>query len=326
MTPHVVSGAPPMRSTGQAARWRALKDRVSGRLFLLITLLPLILLVAMLIALIVRTWPILADHSLGALLAGQAWQPWRGVFGFYPFIVGTFWVTLLAMVIAVPPSLLTAIYLVEYARPRTRAVMKLLLDLLAGIPSVVYGVWGVIAIVPFVQKWLAPALSGTLGFLPLFRATNPTGYSLAAGSIVLAVMVTPVIIAVTYEVLQTVPDGLREASLAIGSTRWQMIKYVVLRRAAPGVMAGIVLGFSRAFGETMAVLMVVGNVAKAPTSIFDAAYPLTALIANNFGEMMSVPLYDAALMGAALILLVLVLAFNVASALILRQVIRRSGQ
>ncbi len=276
-------------------------------------------------SLVLRTRPILADNSLGALLSGRVWQPWQKLFGFYPFIAGTFWVTLLAMVIAVPPSLLTAIYLVEYARPRTRAVMKLLLDLLAGIPSVVYGVWGVIAIVPFVQGWLSPALSRTLGFLPLFRATNPTGYSIAAGSIVLAVMVTPVIIAVTYEVLQTVPDGLREASLAIGSTRWQMIKYVVLRQAAPGVIAGIVLGFSRAFGETMAVLMVVGNVAKAPSSIFDAAYPLTALIANNFGEMMSIPLYDAALMGAALILLVLVLAFNIASALVLRQVVRRSG-
>jgi len=325
MTTQALSNARLPKPAPPASRRRRIRDRLSGRLFFLVTVLPLVLLVAMLVALILRTWPILEGNSPAALLAGRVWQPWKGQFGFYPFIAGTFWVTLLAMVIAAPPSLLTAIYLVEYARPRTRAVMKLLLDLLAGIPSVVYGVWGVIAIVPFVQKWLAPALSGALGFLPLFRAANPTGYSLAAGSIVLAVMVTPVIIAVTYEVLQTVPDGLREASLAIGSTRWQMIKYVVLRRAAPGVIAGIVLGFSRAFGETMAVLMVVGNVAKAPSSLFDAAYPLTALIANNFGEMMSVPLYDAALMGAALILLVLVLVFNIASALVLRQVVRRSG-
>lgn len=300
-------------------------DRASGRWFLLATALPLSLLILMLVALVLRARPILEGNSLGALLAGRTWQPWQGRFGFFPFIAGTFWVTFLALVIAVPPSLLTAIYLVEYARPRTKAAMKLLLDLLAGIPSVVYGVWGVIAVVPLVQRWLAPALSGALGFIPLFAATNPTGYSLVAGSTVLAVMVTPVIIAVTYEVLQTVPDGLREASLALGSTRWQMVKHVALRRAAPGVIAGIVLGFSRAFGETMAVLMVVGNVAKAPTSIFDAAYPLTALMANNFGEMMSVPLYDAALMGAALILLLVVLAFNIASALILRQVVRRSG-
>lgn len=325
MTTQAVSSAQPRSSARTASRWRCIWDRVSDPLFLLATALPLFLLIVMLVALVLRTWPILAGDSLGALLGGRIWQPWQKHFGFYPFIVGTFWVTFLALAIAAPPSLLTAIYLAEYAGPKTRAVMKLFLDLLAGIPSVVYGVWGVIAIVPFVQNWLSPALSRTLGFIPLFKATNPTGYSIAAGSIVLAVMVTPVIIAVTYEVLRAVPDGLREASLAIGSTRWQTVKHVVLRQAAPGVIAGIVLGFSRAFGETMAVLMVVGNVPKAPSSIFDAAYPLTALIANNFGEMMSVPLYDAALMGAALLLLLLVLAFNIASALFLRQVVRRSG-
>lgn len=313
-----------VRSTPRA-RARGRRDRISARLFFLFTALPASLLVAMLVALALRARPILAEATPWALLAGRVWQPWQGLFGFYPFISGTFWVTILAMIIAVPPSLLTAIYLAEYARPATRALMKPLLDLLAGIPSVVYGVWGVVTIVPFVQGWLAPALSRALGFVPLFRATNPTGYSIAAGGLVLAVMVMPVIIAVTYEVLQTVPAGLREAALAIGSTRWQMIKFVVLRRAAPGVIAAIVLGFSRAFGETMAVLMVVGNVPAAPQSIFDAAYPLTALIANNFGEMMSIPMYDAALMGAALILLVLVLAFNIASALILRQVTRRAG-
>ena len=309
----------------RALRRRLLRERVSGRLFFLITALPIFLLAAMAVALILRTRPILEGNSLGVLLAGRVWQPWQKLFGFYPFITGTFWVTFLAMAIAAPPALLTAIYLAEYARPRTRAVMKLFLDLLAGIPSVVYGVWGVIAIVPLVQGWLSPALSRLLGFMPLFKATNPTGYSIAAGSIVLAVMVTPVIIAVTCEVLQAVPDGLREASLAIGSTRWQMIKHVVLRQAAPGVLEGIVLGFSRAFGETMAVRRGVGKGHKAPSSTFDAAHPLPPLIANNFGEMMSIPLYDAALMGAALILLLLVLAFNFASALVLRQMVRRLG-
>jgi phosphate transport system permease protein len=138
-------------------------------------------------------------------------------------------------------------------------------------------------------------------------------------------MVTPVIVAVTYEVLQTVPQGLREASLAVGATRWQTIKYVVLPKALPGVIAAIVLGFSRAFGETIAVMMVVGNVPQMPQSIFDAAYPLPALIANNYGEMMSIPLYDAALMGAALILLLVVLAFNLVAVLALRQAARRAA-
>jgi phosphate transport system permease protein len=127
---------------------------------------------------------------------------------------------------------------------------------------------------------------------------------------------------VTYEVLQAVPAGVREASLAVGATRWQTVKYAVLPHVIPGVMAGIVLGASRALGETMAVLMVIGNVARSPTSVFDPAYPLTALIANNYGEMLSIPLYDSALMGAALLLLVIVLLFNLASTLVLRRMIR----
>jgi len=296
---------------------------LAERSVFLLSALPLALILVMLVALILRTRPILATESLWRLLTGETWRPFQREFGFYPFIIGTLWVTGVAMVLAVPPSLLSAIYLVEYARPTTRAVMKPLLDLLAGIPSVVYGVWGVVTIVPWVQKTLAPAAARWLGFIPLFVSDNPTGFSVLAGSIVLAVMVVPVIVAVSYEVMQTVPDGLREASLAIGATRWQTVKHAVLPKALPGVIAGIVLGFSRAFGETMAVLMVVGNVARVPNSIFDPAYPLTALIANNYGEMMSIPLYDAALMGAALVLLLVVVAFNILSALILRQVTRR---
>jgi phosphate transport system permease protein len=135
--------------------------------------------------------------------------------------------------------------------------------------------------------------------------------------VVLAVMVFPIIIAVAQDVIRAVPGGLREASLALGATRWQTVRRVVLRRAWAGVMAAVVLGFSRAFGETMAVLMVVGNMPQVPRSIFDAAYPLTALIANNYGEMMSIPLYDAALLGGALILLLIVLVFNFVARLVL---------
>ena len=229
------------------------------------------------------------------------------------------------MVLAVPPCLLVAIYLVEYAHTPLKTVMKPLLDLLASIPSVVYGVWGLVAIVPWVQSSLSPFLNRWLGFIPLFHSDNPTGFSIISGSIVLAVMVAPFIIAVTYEVMHTVPDGLRHASLAMGATRWQTVRYAVLPQTLPGIVAGIVLGASRALGETMAVLMVVGNVAKVPASIFDPAYPLPALIANNYGEMLSIPLYDAALLGAALVLLLMVLIFNIASTLVLRQILRRSG-
>ena len=299
-------------------------DHVGGRAFLSITAFPLLVVVMMTVALVIRTSPILTTKSIGDLLLGQIWHPMQGEFGFYPFIIGTLWVTLVAMVLAVPPCLLSAIYLAEYACPAIRTVMKPLLDLLAGIPSVIYGVWGLVAIVPWVQTVAAPASKQWLGFLPFFAVNNPTGYSILAGAIVLAVMVAPVIIAVTYEVMQAVPDGLRESSLAVGATRWQTIKYIVIPKAAPGILVGVVLGFSRAFGETMAVLMVVGNVPRVPSSIFDAAYPLTALIANNYGEMLSVPLYDSALMGAALVLLAVILIFNLVSTLLLQYVLVRS--
>ena len=303
---------------------RRQRDKLAARGLFLITLLPLGLVIIITVALTIRAWPILKAHSLWELLSGTTWKPLQGKFGFWPFITGTLWVTIVSVVLAVPPCLLTTIYLAEYARRSTRAVMKPLLDLLAAIPSVVYGVWGMVAIVPFVHSQVAPLLSRTLGFIPLFRVDNPTGFGVLAGSIVLAVMIAPFIIAVTFEVISTVSSGSREASLAVGATRWQTVRYAVLPQVLPGILAGIMLGLSRALGETMAVLMVVGNVVQVPGSIFDAAYPLPALIANNYGEMMSIPLYDAALMGAALILLLIVLLFNVISTIILQRVIGRA--
>jgi phosphate transport system permease protein len=272
-----------------------------------------LLILALIGALSERALPILREHSLKILLFSTTWKPLSGLFGFSPFILSSLWVTLVAMVIAVPLSVLVAIYLAEYARPGTRGVALPIIDLLAGIPSVIYGVWGVILVVPLIQTINTP-LSRKI---PLIQSNNPTGFSILAGGLVLAVMVLPVIISVSEEVIRSVPRGIREASLSLGATRWQTTKHVVLRRARPGILAAIILGFSRAFGETMAVLMVVGNVVQIPKSIFDAAYPLTALIANNYGEMMSVPLYDSALMGAALILLLMVLIFNLLSRLVL---------
>jgi len=313
----------PTSSTSRRAVSRRSLDCWAGRFLFVITLMPIGLTVVVAAALIVRSWPILQSQSLWNLLSGTIWKPLQGQFGFLPFIAGTFWVTLAAILLALPPCLLTAIYLSEYARKSTREVVKPLLDLLAAIPSVVYGVWGMLSIVPWVEKILMPFCKRWLGFIPFLQSDNPTGFGVFSGAIVLAVMITPFIIAVTYEVMTTASRGIREASLAVGATRWQTVKYAVLPHTLPGIAAGIVLGASRALGETMAVLMVVGNVAQVPNSLFDAAYPLPALIANNYGEMMSIPLYDAALMTAALILLVIVLVFNVASTLILRRVMGR---
>ena len=260
--------------------------------------------VALLIAagLLLKSWPILEARPLNELLFSSAWRPSKGEFGFFPFIMGTLWVTVLAGVIALPLSLLTALYLAEYAPGRVRAVVKPALDLLAGIPSVVYGIWGILAL--------------SLGGISI-------GFNVLAGGIVLAVMVVPVVTSVSEEVFRTVPRDIKEASLAVGATRWETAKHVVVRASLPGLAAAVVLGFSRAFGETMAVLMVVGNVARAPSSVMDPAYPLTALIANNYGEMMSVPLYDSALLLAALLLLAVVLVFNLTARVALTRVQRR---
>jgi phosphate transport system permease protein len=301
---------------------RHAKDRLGQWIMALLTLMVGLLVPLMALVLFWRAQPILAAKPLTELLFSTTWHPLKGAFGFYPFIMGTLWVTGVAMLIAVPPSLLTAIYLAEYASVRMRALIKPFIDLLAGIPSVVFGIWGVLTVVPFVGHFISPLLGRWLGFIPFFHTDNPTGYGVLAGSLVLAVMVFPIIIAVAEEVIRAVPQGLREASLALGATRWQTVKHVVLRHSLAGVIAAIVLGFSRAFGETMAVLMVVGNMPIVPRSIFDAAYPLPALIANNYGEMMSIPLYDAALLGAALILLLVVLIFNIASRLVLLRLVR----
>ncbi|MGQ9601387.1 MAG: phosphate ABC transporter permease subunit PstC, partial [Candidatus Bipolaricaulia bacterium] len=219
---------------------------------------------------------------------------------------------------------LVAIYLAEYAHERLRAAVKPLIDLLARIPSVVYGMWGVLVVIPLIKDQLVPFARAHLSSITLFSTANSSGYSVLAGGIVLVVMVFPIIISVSEEVLRAVPQELREASLALEVTQWQTIKHVVLRKALPGVGAAIILGFSRAFGETMAVLMVVGNVASSPASIFDPAYPLPALIANSYGEMMAISLYDSALLLAALVLLLIVLLFTILARIVLLQAVRRA--
>jgi phosphate transport system permease protein len=291
---------------------RRLKDLVASKFMLSTTVFSVSLVFVIAFALIQKSTLILTTHPLNELLFSSSWHPWDGEFGFYPFIVGTLWVTALAMVLSIPPSLLMSVYLAEYAPIKVRGIIKPMVDLLAGIPSVVCGLWGVLLVVPLIRDYLAPLVGITT-----------TGYSVLAGGIVLAIMVSPVIISISEEVIRTVPQQVREASMALGATKWQTVKHVVTRSAFPGIIAAIILGFGRAFGETMAVLMVVGNVPKVPSSLFDPAYPLPALVANNYGEMMSIPLYDSALMLAALILLFVVLVFSFVAGILLVGIKRR---
>jgi phosphate transport system permease protein len=290
---------------------RRLKDLLASRLMLSATVFSALLVVIIAVGLFLRSRPIMSLKPLDQLLFSSSWHPLNGEFGLFPFIMGTLWVTVVAMIIAIPLCLLTSIYLAEYAPRRVRGVVKPMIDLLAGIPSVVYGLFGILLIVPM-TKGIAQLLG-----------TATSGYNVLSGGIVLAMMVFPVIISISTEVIETVPYGIREASLALGATKWQATKLVVIRAAFPGIVAAIILGFARAFGETMAVLMVVGNVARVPSSVFDPAYPLPALIANNYGEIMSIPLYSSALMFAALVLLVVVFLFSLGARLILVRVEKR---
>jgi phosphate transport system permease protein len=290
---------------------RLLKDRLAGGSMRILTVLSGLIVFVMILGLYQRARPVLSAHSIAELLFSTSWHPMRGEFGLLPFIMGTVWVTAVAVLIAIPLCLLAAIYLSEYSPRRMRELTAPLIDLLAGIPSVVFGVWGVLVVVPLIKDGIAP-----------FVGATSTGYCVLAGGVVLAIMIFPIIIHVSVEVFRSVPQEVREASLALGATRWQTTKHVLLRKAMPGVMAAIVLGLSRAFGETMAVLMVAGNVAAVPSSIFDPAYPLPALIANKYGEMLSVPLYDSALLLASLVLLIVVLLINIIARIVLVRVER----
>ena len=278
--------------------WRKTTDHLTGLFMRLAAFFAIGLVFFVALCLLVRSWPILSEKSIAHLLTSTSWHPLKGEFGFLPFILGTLEVTALAMIIAVPICLLSAIYLSEYAHRRLRGAARHVIDIMAAIPSVIYGLWGVILLVPFVRL-----VGQGMGY-------QTTGYNLLTGGIILAIMACPIIISVSLEVFQAVSIGLRETALALGTTKWEMIKHVVLRSSRRGILSAIILGFARVFGETMAVLMVVGNVVKIPQSVFDPAYPLPALIANNYGEMMSIPRYDAALLLAALILLLVVGGFN----------------
>ena len=292
---------------------RLLKDNIFGKIFFTLTILSISTVILLGFGLYYKSIPILESSSLSKLLLSSEWKPFKEAFGFYPFIMGTLWVTAISIVIALPLSLLTAIYLSEYAHIRVRKLVLPLIELLSGIPPVLFGVWGVLVIVPIIQDYLAPHF-----------VEFTTGYSVLAGGIVLAIMIFPLIISILIEVFDNVPQELRDASLSVGATQWQTIKKVLLRKSVAGIVAATVLAISRAFGETIAVLMVCGNLAQVPNSIFDSGYPLPALIANNYGEMMSIPMYDSALMFAALLLFVIIFLFNAISRIILFRIEKRT--
>jgi len=280
---------------------RFLRDRLGHgwmvACFVFIFILPFLLGAGLLY----KSSGILKDYSIWSLLVSKDWGPMSGHFGLGPFLISSLWVTSLSIIIAAPICLLSAIHLTQYAKKWFLSAMHPVIDILAGLPSVIYGVWGIIVVVPFV-KHLAADFN-----------ISVSGYSILAGAIVLAIMIIPFILNILIEVFRTIPEELTEASLSLGATHWQTIKRILMRKALPGIVSAVGLGVSRAFGETIAVLMVVGNVVQIPKGAFQPGYPLPALLANNYGEMLSIPKYDSALMLSALVLFAVVLLFNFAS-------------
>lgn len=291
---------------------RAVKDKTARYLMLGIAIFTILLLVVIGSSLFIKALPIMKEKNLWLLLTSAKWKPFKGNFGFLPFILSTFYVSLIAITIALPLSILTSIYLNSFASMSVKRLFEPVVDLLSGIPPVIYGIWGTLTIVPLIANKIAPH----------FVAFS-SGYTVLAGGIVLAVMIIPLLVSIMVEVFRSIPKEMTDASLSIGATKWQTVKKVILRKSVSGMIAATVLALSRAFGETMAVLMVCGNLTQIPHSVFDGCYPLPALIANNYGEMLSMPSYESALMLSAFLLFIIVVLFNGLSRFTLNQIEKR---
>jgi phosphate transport system permease protein len=249
---------------------------------------------------------------------GRNWDPVRSTFGALPFIYGTVVSSLLALVIAVPISLGVAIFVSELAPPWLKNPIAFLVELLAAVPSVVYGLWGIFALAPFLREVVEPALGKAFGFLPLFQGPHQ-GYGMLAGGIILAIMITPTISSVSREVVRAVPLPLREGALALGATRWETIRIAVLPYAKSGLVGAVILGLGRALGETMAITMVIGNRAEISASLFAPSYTMASVIANEFTEATE-DLYLSALAEVGLLLFVVTLILNIVARLLVWRV------
>ena len=249
-------------------------------------------------------------------LTSSDWDPVNEQFGALPFIFGTLVSSLIALVIAVPLSIATAVFLTEIAPYWIRQVLTMFIELLAAVPSVILGLWGIFVMVPWLREHLFPWLRRTLGFLPLF--SGPIyGVSMLAGGIIIAMMILPIITSVSREILRSVPGLQREAAYALGATRWEVTRIAVLSYAKKGLFGAIILGLGRALGETMAVTMVIGNRPEIATSLFAPGYTLASVVANEFTEATS-DIYLNALFEIGLVLLGVTVLVNALAQLLLK--------
>jgi phosphate transport system permease protein len=281
----------------------------------------LLIVAGMIFMMVWNSWPTIERYGIG-FLTGSEWKPARYEFGALPFIYGTVVSSLIALVISVPISLGIAIFLVEQAPKKAAAPIAFMVELLAAIPSVVYGLWGIFVLAPFVRDYLGVFLENYFGWLPLFQG-RLTGIGMLTAGIILALMITPIITAVVRDVLEAVPTTQREAALALGATDWEKTQ-IVLGNAASGIAGAVVLGLGRALGETMAVTMVIGNSPQISPSLFEPAYTIASVLAANFAEATD-RLYLSALIEMGLVLFLVTFVVNALAKLLVMRVARERG-
>ncbi len=247
----------------------------------------------------------------------STWNPVNNVFGALPFIFGTIVSSIIALIVALPISIGIAIFLSELAPKKIEFYVSLMIEMLAAIPSIIYGLWGLFVMTPFLQIQVEPFLGRYLGFIPLFKGP-PLGIGMLAGGLILTIMIIPTIASITRDIFNTIPMIYKEAGFALGMTRWEVISKIVFPQAKSGMIGAIMLGFGRALGETMAITMVIGNAPVISASLFSPAYTMSSVIANEFTEAIS-KIYISSLIELALLLFIISMIFNAIAKLLIRR-------
>jgi phosphate transport system permease protein len=260
----------------------------------------------------------LALQKFGAhFVATSNWDPVQEEYGALPFIFGTLVSSAIALIIAVPLSIATAVFLTELAPPKIRQPIVSAIEMLAAVPSVIFGLWGIFVMIPWLREHLFPWMQKWMGFLPLFKGPI-YGVSMLAAGIIIAIMIVPIITSVSREILRSVPDLQREAAYGLGATRWEVTRIAVLSYAKRGLFGAVILGLGRALGETMAVTMLIGNRPEIAASLFAPGYTLASVIANEFTEA-TTDIYLSALFAIGLVLFVVTILTNAVAQLLIMQ-------
>ena len=302
------------------AQTGAIGDKIFRTILLLAATSILLIVAGIFVMMVQNSMPTIERFGIGFLF-GSEWKPAQEEFGALPFIYGTVVSSVLALILAVPISLGIAIFLVEQVPKSVAKPIAFMVELLAAIPSVVYGLWGIFVLAPFIREYLGPLLQNNLGFIPLFQG-RATGIGMLTGGMILALMITPIITSVVRDVLEAVPTAQREAALALGATKWETTM-IVLGNAASGIAGAVVLGLGRAIGETMAVTMVIGNSPQISASLFEPANTIASLLAANFAEATD-KTYLSALIEIGLVLFLVTFVVNAFAKLLIMGVASRN--